>query len=205
MFLPFSEALRRLRIEKGYSQQRLAEALHVDRSTVTKWETGDRVPDAVMIALLSDCLGVNVAELLHASEKSAARPVVMMVDDENIILRGSVPILEKAVPDAEIAAFTVPAEAVAYAKVHPVSLAFLDIKMGRVSGLDICRQLLDINPRTNVIYLTAYRDYSFDAWDTGACGFILKPLSVKKVQRQIGRLRYPVYGLEGNRKKDGSS
>ena len=125
MILPFSEALRRLRIEKGYSQQRLAEALHVDRSTVTKWETGDRVPDAVMIALLSDCLGVNVAELLHASEKSAARPVVMMVDDENIILRGSVPILEKAIPDAEIAAFTIPAEAVAYAKVHPVSLAFL--------------------------------------------------------------------------------
>ena len=147
MILPFSEALRRLRIEKGYSQQRLADALHVDRSTVTKWETGDRVPDAVMISLLSDCLGVNVAELLHASEKSAARPVVMIVDDENIILRGSVPILEKAIPDAEIAAFRIPAEAVAYAKVHPVSLAFLDIKMGRVSGLNVCRELLAVNPR----------------------------------------------------------
>ena len=51
MMIPFSEALRRLRIEKGYSQQRLADTLHVDRSTVTKWETGDRVPDAVMMII----------------------------------------------------------------------------------------------------------------------------------------------------------
>jgi transcriptional regulator with XRE-family HTH domain len=130
MNIPFSEILRRLRIEKGFSQQQLANALHVDRSTVTKWETGDRMPDAVMISLLSDCLGVNVAELLRASKKSAERTVVIMVDDENIILRGGIPVLERAIPGAEIAAFTIPAEAVAYAKANPVSLAFLDIEMG---------------------------------------------------------------------------
>ena len=192
MILPFSEALRRLRIEKGYSQQRLADALHVDRSTVTKWETGDRVPDAVMISLLSDCLGVNVAELLRSSEKSAVRPVVIMVDDENIILRGGVPILEKAIPGAEIAAFSIPAEAVAYAKANPVSLAFLDIEMGRVSGLDVCRELLEVNPRTNVIYLTAYREYSFDAWATGACGYLLKPITVDAVRKILAGLRYPI-------------
>jgi transcriptional regulator with XRE-family HTH domain len=192
MIIPFSEALRRLRIKKGYSQQRLADALHVDRSTVTKWETGDRIPDAVMISLLSDCLGVNVAELLNVSEKSAGRPVVIMVDDENIILRGGVPILEKAIPGAEIAAFAIPAEAVAYAKANPVSLAFLDIEMGRVSGLNVCRELLGINPRTNVIYLTAYREYSFDAWATGACGYLLKPITVDAVRKILASLRYPI-------------
>ena len=192
MIVPFSEALRRLRIEKGYSQQRLADALHVDRSTVTKWETGDRVPDAVMISLLSDCLGVDVAELLHASEKSADRPVVIMVDDESIILRGGVPILEKAIPGAEIAAFTIPAEAVAYAKAHPVSLAFLDIEMGRVSGLNVCRELLTVHPHTNVVYLTAYREYSLDAWSTGACGYLLKPITVDAVRKILDSLRYPI-------------
>ena len=192
MMLPFSEALRRLRIEKGYSQQRLADALHVDRSTVTKWETGDRVPDAIMISLLSDCLGVNVAELLHVSEKGAVRPLVIMVDDESIILRGGVPVLEKAIPGAEIAAFTIPAEAVAYAKANPVSLAFLDTEMGRVSGLDVCRELLAVNPRTNVVYLTAYREYSLDAWATGACGYLLKPITVDAVRKILAGLRYPI-------------
>ena len=192
MIIPFSEALRRLRIEKGYSQQQLADVLHVDRSTVTKWETGGRVPDAVMISLLSDCLGVNDAELLHASEESVAQPVVIIVDDENIILQGGVPILEKAIPGAKIAAFTVPAEAVAYAKANPVSLAFLDIEMGRVSGLDVCRELLAVNPSTNVVYLTAYREYSFDAWATGACGYLLKPITVDAVRKILARLRYPI-------------
>lgn len=192
MHLPFSETLRRLRMEKGFSQQQLANALHVDRSTVTKWETGDRVPDAVMISLLSDCLSVNVAELLRASQKSAERTVVIMVDDENIILRGGIPVLKKALPSAEIAAFTIPAEAVTYAKDNPVSLAFLDIEMGRVSGLDVCRELLAVNPRTNVVYLTAYQEYSFEAWATGACGYLLKPITEDAVRNMLVRLRYPI-------------
>lgn len=194
MSIPFSDELRRLRIRKGYSQQRLAEELHVDRSTVTKWETGDRVPDAIMISRLSDCLDVDIAELLCATDKASARPLVIMVDDESIILRGCVPILEKAIPDANIVTFTIPAEAVAFAKKNPVSLAFLDIEMGRVSGLDVCREILKVSPRTNVIYLTAYREYSFDAWDTGACGFLLKPITEDTVREMLSRLRYPIEG-----------
>ena len=49
-----------------------------------------------------------------------------------------------------------------------------------------------------MIYLTAYREYSFDAWETGACGFLLKPLTVEKVKNSLKLLRYPVYGLGGD-------
>ena len=31
----------------------------------------------------------------------------------------------------------------------------------------------------NVIFLTAYREYALDAWETGACGFLVKPLTVE--------------------------
>ena len=48
-----------------------------------------------------------------------------------------------------------------------------------------------INQRTNVVYLTAYRDYSFDAWDTGAIGFMVKPLTADGVKKQLKKLRYP--------------
>ena len=44
---------------------------------------------------------------------------------------------------------------------------------------------------TNVVFLTSYREYSFDAWETGACGFLLKPLTPDTVRNQLSRLRHP--------------
>lgn len=61
-----------------------------------------------------------------------------------------------------------------------------------MNGLDLCRKLLEINPRTNVVFLTSYMEYSFNAWDTGAYGFLMKPLSKKDVEKQLTRLRFPV-------------
>ena len=58
-------------------------------------------------------------------------------------------------------------------------------------GLDLCQTLLEINPRTNVVFLTAYADYAIDAWDTGASGFMLKPITEEGVQEQLKKLRHP--------------
>lgn len=46
----FSDALKKLRTERGLSQQALADKVYVTRSTIARWELGTRVPDAVMIA-----------------------------------------------------------------------------------------------------------------------------------------------------------
>ncbi|MBR1821087.1 MAG: response regulator [Clostridia bacterium] len=202
MNIPFSEALRRLRIEKGLSQQQLAESIYVDRSTVAKWENGTRVPDAVMLSQLSARLGVDVRVLMDASAASGERPNVIMVDDEKIILTGGLPLLRKAMPEAEVTGFTRPSDALTFARARQVSLAFLDIEMGKVSGLELCRQLLEINPRTNVFYLTAYSEYALDAWSTGACGFMLKPLSPEALAKQLKRLRYPMRGLRSLNRED---
>ena len=196
MNMPFHEALRRLRIEKGLSQQQLSVAMNVDRSTVAKWETGDRQPDAATIARLSSVLGSNVAELLVTAGAPHEKPRVILVDDERIILTGGLPVLREAMPGAAVTGFTVPAEAVAFARENPVALAFLDIEMGWISGMDVCRELLEINPNTNVIYLTAFREYAFDAWESGACGYMLKPLTMEAVRKWLLRLRHPLRGLD---------
>ena len=195
MSIAFSEALRRLRVKKGLSQQQLADSLNVDRSTVAKWETGDRLPDAGTISRLSGVLGANVAELLDAAGGPSERPNVILVDDERIILKGGLPVLQEAVPGALVTGFAVPSEAVAFARENPVALAFLDIEMGWISGMDVCRELLEINPGTNVVYLTAFREYAFDAWESGACGYMLKPLTAEAVRRWLPRLRHPIRGL----------
>lgn len=192
--MDFSERIKELRQKKGLSQQQLAEKVYVDRSSIARWEAGTRIPDAIMISRLAKCLDVDVSELLDATDPSQ-NPVVIMVDNEKIILTGSLPVLEEALPGASISGFTRPSEAMEFAKHNQVDLAFLDIEMGSISGLMVCKELLSINQRTNVIFLTAYEDYSLDAWNTGASGFLLKPLTVEAVKAQLPRLRNKIWGL----------
>lgn len=195
----FAETQKKLRTSKGLSQRELAERMFVNRSTVARWESGSRLPDAVMISRLSQCLSTDVNILLSAAAESDDAPNVIMVDDRKLFLSGALPILEEAMPDAIITGFNRPSEALEYAQVNRIALAFLDIEIGKTNGLDLCRALLAINPRTNVVYLTAHVEYSFDAWSTGASGFLLKPITPETLRAQLKNLRYP-FSLRGAEK-----
>lgn len=186
-----AEILKKLRAEKNISQKDLAEMLYVDRSTVASWETGRRVPDAMMLTRIATCFGTDVNTLIGSACKISREPTVMVVDDEKIILNGSVSAVRRAMPGATVHGFSKPSAALDFARGERVDLAFVDIQMGSVNGLDLCRSLLEIDPNVNVVFLTARVDYSFPAWSTGACGFIVKPLTAKKIEEQLQRLRYP--------------
>ena len=186
----FAERLKKLRMEKNISQVQLAEQMFVTQSTIARWENGSRLPDAIMISRLSKLLDVDVHALLFAAAQSEESPNVIIVDDSKLIVSEGLAVLEKAIPNAAITGFVWPLEAIEYAKLNRVALAVLDIELGSSSGLDLCRTLLDINPRTNIVFLTAYADYSLDAWKTEACGFILKPLIPDNLKEQLRRLRY---------------
>lgn len=191
MNMLFAETLKKLRTEKGLTQRELAQRLYVTRTSVNRWEKGSRLPDAAMIVKLSETLGVDINLLSSAAAESKDTPNIIMLDDNKIILNGGLPILEEVMPNADVTGFTKPADALEYAKSNRVALAFLDIEMGNISGLDVCRELLRINPRTNVVFLTAYPSYALDAWETGASGFMLKPITADGVYKQLQNLRYP--------------
>ena len=191
----FAELLRKRRIEKGLSQQKLADMIHVDRTTLSGWETGRRLPDAAMISLLSKALQVDIAVFLRASEKPAKAQNVIVLDDEKIILNGEIEILRQVLPGADVHGFTEPAEAKAFLQKNKVQLAILDIEMGQISGFDVCQSFLEIDPLLNVFFLTAYPQYSLRAWKTGACGFLEKPLNAHDVRMQFARLRRPIEGV----------
>jgi transcriptional regulator with XRE-family HTH domain len=188
----FSETLRRLREEKGFSQKQLGKQMFVNHSTIARWENGSRLPDAEMILRLANCLDVDANTLLQIAAQSEESPIIIMVDDSKVILSEGVAILEEALPNATIAGFIWPREAIEYAKMNRIAVAVLDIELGASSGLDLCHTLLEINPHTNIIFLTAYADYSLDAWQTGASGFILKPMTPESLKEQMNKLRYPL-------------
>lgn len=189
----FPKTLKQLRTKKGLSQQMLADQMFVTRPTIARWESGARLPDAMMIKRLAEILGVNIDFLLSAAAQSDECPNVIMVDDRKVVLTGGLPILEEALPNATVTGFTNADEAIEYAKRNNISLAFLDIEIRNMSGFDLCKILLEINPRTNIIFLTAFGDYSLDAWGTGASGFMLKPITLEAVKEQLKNLRYPFF------------
>jgi len=60
----FSENLKTLRKQNGFSQEELASKLHVVRQTISKWEKNLSVPDADTLIRLAEILEVSVSELL---------------------------------------------------------------------------------------------------------------------------------------------
>ncbi len=191
----FGELVKKLRTENMLSQQQLADMLFVNRCSIANWENGRRIPDIVVLARLSRALNVDPAVFANALDDSEDIPDVILVDDETIILQGTISVLSEALPDANITGFSKPSEAVEFAKNTRIAVAFLDIEIGRTSGIELCKTLLEINPLTNVIFLTSYPAYALNAWDTGATGFLTKPLHLDDVNKQLSKLRHPVRGL----------
>lgn len=192
----FADILKQTRKEKKLSQQQLAEMLFVERSSVANWEAGRRTPDTTLLIRIAKCLEIDINLLLEAIDSTVEEPNIIMVDDERIILKGGMDVICKLLPNASVTGFTSPTEALTFAQSTRVHLAFLDIEMGKLNGLDLCRELLKLNPRINIIYLTAFADYALEAWNTGACGYLVKPISAEQVREQLSRLRFPMRGLQ---------
>ena len=191
----FGKRIRTLRQEKNLSQQQLADLMFVTRKTVGNWENGNRMPDITMLSRLSRHLGVQTFELLDEISGPDEQPVVIIVEDESVLLKGFVHILEDTLPRADIYGFETGAEALRFAESNHVAAALLDIELFGESGIDLAAGLMELNPHTNIIFLTGHTEYTADALDLHCSGYILKPLNKSKIRNQISHLRHSVSGL----------
>ncbi len=188
----FANTLKNLRTSKSISQHELAEKIFVTRSAIAKWENGYSLPDMLMIKRICKALEFNEYDLIKILLNGDDELNIIILDDRKIVVQGSLSVVEEVLPNANIFGFTKPFEAVEFAKKKKISLIFLDIEMGKTNGLDVCKNFLEINPRTNIIFLTAYVEYSFEAWSTGASGYLLKPITAENLRAQLKNLRYPL-------------
>ena len=117
---------------------------------------------------------------------------IMTVDNEKLALDGLGRTIAKVVPDAEITAFRDPQKALEYGRNEMIDIAFLDINMFPLNGVELAKQLKKINPAVNIIFTTGYSEYTGEAMKLHASGYIMKPVTMEKVKREIEDLRYPV-------------
>jgi DNA-binding LytR/AlgR family response regulator len=72
----------------------------------------------------------------------------------------------------------------AFLREHPVDLLFLDIKMPRMSGLELLR---DLPRKPKVVIVSAYRDYALDAFDLDVVDYLLKPVTFERFLKAVER------------------
>ncbi len=194
-----SKNIRHLRTEKNISQQQLADLMFVSRATIANWENGNRVPDITTLLQLSRVLDADIYDLIGSSEDNVNSPIMIVVEDEPVILKGFVNILRDTLPDIQVFGFQSAAEAEIFARDRRVSVAFVDIELCGESGVELAKSLTNLNARTNIIFLTGHTEYYAEALDLHCSGYILKPLTPEKIQKEITHLRFPVGKVSGNR------
>lgn len=69
-----SEKIAQRRKELGITQKELAEKLHVSDKTVSRWETGQQIPDALTIQEIANALGLTISEIYDVENKDDSAP-----------------------------------------------------------------------------------------------------------------------------------
>lgn len=109
----------------------------------------------------------------------------LVIDDEPLILSGLVDALHGARPEAEILSFQWPEDVLEAAKKQPADVAFLDIQIGGMTGLQLAVELKKIRPDIRIIFVTGYSQYAVDAFAIHATGYLLKPVEKEDVEREL--------------------
>lgn len=65
---------------------------------------------------------------------------------------------------------------------------FLDINMPDMNGLSLSKIITKINPRTKIIFITAYKEYAVDAFEIKAFDYLLKPYSEARIKNLLKSL-----------------
>lgn len=117
---------------------------------------------------------------------------IIAADDERIALQLLITSIHEAVPAAHVHGFSSSEDALAFGSVNPCEVAFLDVDMSDVDGITLAKYLKQVNPKINIIFVTAYKKYAIEALSLHSSGYVMKPATKEKIEHELENLRYPV-------------
>lgn len=113
---------------------------------------------------------------------------ILLVDDEELQLIRLEKACKNVLPGNEFLVYTNPLKALEENKKNKIDLAFLDIEMPGMNGIQLAKKLKSINHLMKIIFVTAYSEYALDAYKVHASGYITKPVNESKVREEIDEL-----------------
>lgn len=119
-----------------------------------------------------------------------AEPTCIVAEDEALLREALVTNLQRTWPALRIVAECEDGAAALDAIAeHRPDIAFLDIRMPGLTGLDVAAAALEASPRTQVVFVTAYDQYAVEAFERGAIDYLLKPVSPERLAATVQRLQ----------------
>lgn len=114
----------------------------------------------------------------------------VVAEDEQLFRDALVELLRREWPALDIvAACDDGAEALEVIGDRQPMIAFLDIRMPGLTGLEVARAMQTVSPDTQIVFVTAYDAHALAAFDAGAVDYLLKPVERERLLTTIARLR----------------
>lgn len=117
---------------------------------------------------------------------------ILTVDDEPNALHLLTQNVAEVVEGANVVSFPNPHDALRWAEQNSCDVAFLDIELGDMNGIELGKRLKELNPKTNLIFVTGYLEYAVSAYALHASGYLAKPASRDAIRIELENLRYPM-------------
>lgn len=113
---------------------------------------------------------------------------VLLVDDEKMALE----VLERQLMQIEgiqiTGKYTDPGKALDKFRAEGADIVFLDLELGGMHGLSLAQEMLNASEAPEVIFVTAYSQYAVDAYEMDAIDYLLKPVTVQRLQKAIQKV-----------------
>lgn len=116
---------------------------------------------------------------------------IIAADDEELALESLTTAIRAVKPEAELVAFFRPEEVLAYASEYECDVAFLDIEMGTMSGIEVAKKLKIQKPDMNIVFVTGYNQYITKAVHMKVSGYVLKPVTSEEIEEEFKYMEFP--------------
>lgn len=114
---------------------------------------------------------------------------VIIVDDEPLALVSMKKHLNEFDNIEVIRTFTTAKDVLKEGPTLDFQVAFLDVEMPGMSGLEVAQLLKTWDKNICIIFVTAYRDYAVQAFDVQSLDYLLKPVSKSRLEITINRIQ----------------
>jgi DNA-binding LytR/AlgR family response regulator len=114
----------------------------------------------------------------------------VIAEDEALLRNELLALLRADWPQLEVvAACEDGGEALEAIAAHKPDVAFLDIRMPGLTGLEVAAAAAEASPSTQVVFVTAYNQYAIDAFERGAVDYLLKPITPDRLAATVRRVQ----------------
>lgn len=113
----------------------------------------------------------------------------LCVDDEHLLLDTLLWAVKQSPDIEEAVGFEDETDALEWAREHHVDAAFVDVELHEMSGLELARELRNLQPDIYIIFCTGHSQYALEAFDIHANGYLMKPITPEQVQKEISYIK----------------